>query len=41
MRKANHMRKPKMKLAFVDYVKDIGLTYLIILTITLGIGIML
>jgi hypothetical protein len=30
-----------MKMAFVDYVKDIGITYLIIPTITIGSGYLL
>lgn len=30
-----------MKMAFVDYVKDIGLTYLIIPTVTAGMGFLL
>ncbi len=30
-----------MKMAFVDYVKDIGVTYLVIPTITVGMGIVL
>lgn len=30
-----------MKMGFVDYVKDIGITYLIIPIVTIGFGFML